>query len=175
MEVKEAVVYLSLGTNLGDKKHNLSFAIQSLKKEAGTVTHLSSIYESNAWGYDSGNNYYNCCIAITTSLTPHELLKVTEAIEQSMGRLKTTTYTDRVIDIDILFYDNLIIHEASLVIPHPQIEKRGFVLLPLNEIAPDLYHYKHFLTIAQLCQNQQQLSENYCVGGFKTEDIQRDY
>lgn len=175
MEVKEALVYLSLGSNLGDREHNLSVAIQLLTKKAGAVTQLSSIYESDAWGYDSDNNYYNCCIAIATFISPHELLKVTEAIEKAMGREKTATYTDRVIDIDILFYDDLVIEEASLIIPHPQLEKRSFVLLPLNEISPDLYHYKHFLTIAQLCQNQQQLGETYCVGGFKTEDLQRDY
>lgn len=171
MEVKEAVVYLSLGTNLGDRKHNLATAIKVLAKEAGIITHISSIYESNAWGYRSDNNYYNCCIAITTNLSPHQLIQATEAIEQSMGRLKTTLYTDRIIDIDILFYDDLIINGATLTIPHPHIAERGFVLLPLKEIAPDLYHYKHFLTIDQLCSNQQQLGETYRVDGFKTQDI----
>ncbi|MBX2949578.1 MAG: 2-amino-4-hydroxy-6-hydroxymethyldihydropteridine diphosphokinase [Crocinitomicaceae bacterium] len=171
MEIKAAVAYLSLGTNLGNRKHNLSVAIKTLAKEAGSITQVSSIYESKAWGYSSANNYYNCCIAITTPLSPHKLLEITQTIEQSMGRIKTAEYADRVIDIDILFYDNLIINETALKIPHPHLEKRGFVLLPLQEIAPDLCHYKHFLTIAQLCSNQQQLGETYRVDGFKTEDI----
>lgn len=150
MEKVEHLVYLSLGSNLGDRSENLIQSIRLMHEKLGTVTAISSFYESASWGYTSENKYLNCCIELKSELSPADFLAISKEIEQSMGRKKTTEYTDRSIDIDILFYGNLKIDNSDLKIPHPHIEKRAFVLLPLAEIAPDLYHHKHFLTIAQL-------------------------
>lgn len=150
MEKVAFTVYLSLGSNLGDRSENLIKAIRTIHEKLGQVTAISSFYESISWGYDSENNYLNCCIELKSNLFPEDFLELSKNIEQSMGRKKTLDYSDRTIDIDILFYGNLNIHEENLTIPHPFIEKRAFVLMPLAEIAPNLYHYKHFLTIAQL-------------------------
>lgn len=150
MEEVAHQVYLSLGSNLGNRMENLYSAIRKLHAAVGEIEQISSIYETKSWGYESENNYFNCCVRVTTSLTPQQLLEETKRIERSMGRIKTPDYSDRIVDIDILFYEMLVIKDELLEIPHPHIENRAFVLLPLAEIAPQLCHSKHFLTIEQL-------------------------
>lgn len=147
-----ALVYLGLGSNLGNKAANISTAIQKISLEAGDVVDASSLYASKPWGYDSENDFVNAVIAISTELTPEELMVKLQHIEQSMGRDKKSAsgYTDRIIDIDILLYDNRNIHIPGLTIPHKFMHKRDFVLTPLVEIAAAFVHPTLNKTMAEL-------------------------
>ena len=130
-------VYLSLGTNLGNRKHNIREAIEKIGEQIGVVERQSALYETKPWGFDSPNDFINACILVYTTLNPRQLLAATQHIEQEMGRrLKSVDgkYHDRIIDIDILLIDDLHIDEADLKIPHPLMEEREFVMQPLKEI-----------------------------------------
>ena len=133
--------YLGLGSNLGtDKAANLNLAITLINEQAGHVLACSSFIESEPWGFQSTNSFVNAVIAIDTPHTPHDLLRITQAIERNMGRTHKTinaNYTDRIIDIDILLYGEEVIHDDILTIPHPLIMQREFVYHPLFEIAPE--------------------------------------
>ena len=135
-------VYLGLGTNLGeDKAANLRQAVDMLHEQAGHVLACSTFIESEPWGFESANTFLNAVIAIDTPYTPHQLLAITQSIERAMGRTHKSingNYTDRIIDIDILLYDDIIIDTPELTIPHPLILQRDFVYRPLLEIAPQL-------------------------------------
>ncbi len=137
-----AFVYLGLGTNLGEKERNLNDAVITLGLEVGNVLRLSAFHASLPWGFKSENNFLNVVMLIETNLSPFELLNITQEIEKNLGRIKKSdvNYTDRIIDIDILLYDNLVIDQPGLKIPHPLLTERDFVLIPLAEIAPDLIH-----------------------------------
>lgn len=137
-----ALVYLGLGTNLGEKERNLNDAIISLSQEVGFVIRSSTFYASKPWGFESDNDFLNAVVLIDTNLTPFDVLSKTQEIEKSLGRTAKTIsgYSDRLIDIDILLYDNLIIDQPTLKIPHPLIAERDFVIIPLTEIAPELVH-----------------------------------
>jgi 2-amino-4-hydroxy-6-hydroxymethyldihydropteridine diphosphokinase len=137
-----ALVYLGLGTNLGEKERNLNDAIISLSQEVGFVIRSSIFYASKPWGFESDNDFLNAVVLVDTALTPFDVLSKTQEIEKSLGRTAKTinSYSDRLIDIDILLYDNLIIDQPTLKIPHPLIAERDFVIIPLSEIAPDLVH-----------------------------------
>jgi len=137
-----ALVYLGLGTNLGDKERNLNEAIAALSREVGEVLCQSVFYMSEPWGFTSDNNFLNAVVLMQTNESPFDVLGKTQQIERNMGRETKSTdeYLDRMMDIDILFYDNLIIDSPALKIPHPLIADRDFVLIPLVEIAPDLVH-----------------------------------
>lgn len=137
-----ALVYLGLGTNLGNKPMNLNFAEQSIQLEIGSILEVSSFYASKPWGFESVNDFLNEVMLIETDLSPLELLNKIKLIEKKMGRAINLDgkYHDRIIDIDILFYDNQIVRLPNLIIPHPMLEKRDFVLIPLSEIAPDFVH-----------------------------------
>ncbi|MBR3566052.1 MAG: 2-amino-4-hydroxy-6-hydroxymethyldihydropteridine diphosphokinase [Paludibacteraceae bacterium] len=131
------IVYLSLGTNLGDKERNLNCACSMLEQSVGKIMRRSSMIETEPWGYDSPNSYLNMCVKIETLLEPLQLLDATQEIERRMGRTEKTInkqYHDRIIDIDILYYDDLQINTERLTIPHPLIETRDFVLKPLKEV-----------------------------------------
>ena len=137
-----SLVYIGLGTNLGDKKNNLIDSINSLTNRVGEMQAQSSFFASKSWGYESENEFLNAVVLVETDLQPFELLKVTQEIESDLGRkIKSeNAYADRIIDIDILFYDNNIINHPSLIIPHPLIAQRIFVLEPMSEIANDFIH-----------------------------------
>lgn len=137
-----ALVYLGLGTNLGEKERNMNDAVGALSLEVGFVIRLSEFYVSKPWGFKSEHEFLNAVVLMETALTPFDLLDKTKEIERNLGRASktTTVYADRLIDIDILLYDNLIIDQPTLKIPHPLIAERDFVLIPLAEIAPDLVH-----------------------------------
>ena len=134
-----AVVYLGLGTNLGNKEDNLKKAIVFLD-DLGEIISISSFHRSKPWGFESENDFLNAVVSIETSFSPFELLAGTQEIEKKMGRTNKSNenYSDRVIDIDILFYDELILDTLELKIPHPLLQERDFVLIPLAEIAPNL-------------------------------------
>lgn len=138
-----AIVYLSLGTNLGRKEENLKTAVEKINKEIGEVTSLSSFYETAPWGFESNNSFLNAAVCVTTHHTPKEVLLLTQHIEQELGRTNKSTdgqYHDRIIDVDILLYDDLILDMPELKIPHPLMTERSFVMDPLREIAPELVY-----------------------------------
>ena len=147
-----AFIYLGLGTNLGDKVQNLNTAIQKIGIEIGDVWNVSAFYASKAWGYSSENNFLNAVILVSSQLTPPEVLTKTKQIEKKMGRTEKpdNKYHDRIIDIDIMMYDNLTISLPNLQIPHPWMHQRDFVLNPLEEIAPEMVHPVLNETIASL-------------------------
>lgn len=130
-------VYLGLGSNLGNRKAIMREAIEKINEKVGAVVRQSSFYETAPWGYESPNKFINACIRIDSPLAPHDLLETTQKIEHELGRVHKTSlnrYEDRIIDIDILLYDNLEISEPDLQIPHPLMYKRDFVMRPLKEI-----------------------------------------
>ena len=157
-------VYLSLGSDLGDRKKNISDAIELIKKKAGKVQKQSSFYESKPLGFKSDTLFYNICIEIETTLTPIELLKLLQKIELKLGRIKDPSakmYASRIIDIDILYYNQVIFMKEILMIPHPHIRERKFVLIPLEEIAPLFTDPKNHQTIEALldkCTDKSQLN-----------------
>lgn len=138
-------MFLLLGTNLGERLANLDAA----KKELNVLKE-SSVYVTAAWGKKDQPDFYNQVIEVSSELSPEEFLKTTQQIEQKLKREKKEKWGPRIIDIDILFDDNKIINTPDLIIPHPQIQKRRFTLVPLNEIAPDLIHPVLQKTISQL-------------------------
>jgi 2-amino-4-hydroxy-6-hydroxymethyldihydropteridine diphosphokinase len=144
-----SIVYLSLGTNVGQRHQNLERAIAGLG-EVMVVTAVSPIYQTPPWGLTDQPDFLNLCLAATTSLTPLDLLHFTQQLEKDLGRVKTARWGPRLIDIDILFYDNRILHSDKLVIPHPEIAQRAFVLIPLADIAPDLVHPQTGQTVAEM-------------------------
>ncbi len=138
-----AHVYLSLGTNLGNKKQNLHQAITEIEKRIGKCISLSSFYVTEPWGFSSGNSFLNAACQIETILSPFEILSETQAIEQKLGRTKKSVngiYNDRIIDIDLLLYDDLILNSPTLTLPHPLMTERRFVMEPLAEIVPEGIH-----------------------------------
>lgn len=117
-------------------------AIEALQSRVGELTAQSSIYVSPPWGYQSSNEYYNQVLIFETSLSPNRVLEYCLRIEQLLGRERKEdgNYTDRTIDIDMLFYDDLILEEKELIVPHPRMHLRKFCLLPLFEVCPDWIH-----------------------------------
>lgn len=134
-------VYLSLGSNLGNRKRLLHDAIGMIGEQVGCVERESSFIETEPWGFASLNKFLNCCVKVLTSLSPHQLLETTQHIEREMGRTQKSVdgqYHDRVIDIDILLYDRVSVNDDDLVIPHPLMHERPFVMVPLREINEDV-------------------------------------
>jgi 2-amino-4-hydroxy-6-hydroxymethyldihydropteridine diphosphokinase len=129
--------YLSLGTNLGDKENNLLSAISEIERRIGPVRAQSAFLATEPWGFDSQNTFLNAAIRIETKFSPLELLDETQQIERDLGRKHKSVngqYHDRIIDIDILLYDDLHISTPRLTIPHPHMHERDFVIIPLKEI-----------------------------------------
>ena len=151
------VIYLSLGSNLGDSISVINKAYDLINSTIGTIVSKSSVYTSKAWGFDSENQFYNSCIGVSTKKTPNDVLIISQNIEKQLGRSRKTSdtnnYSDRVIDIDILIYGKTILSTRDLTIPHPLLHHRNFVLVPLTEIAPHLIHPKLSLTIEQILEN----------------------
>ena len=132
-------IYLSLGTNLGNRERNLQAAIAALAP-AVRVLAASSVYETAPWGFDDQPDFLNQVIQAETDLSPTELLRFLKDLESELGRQPTFRYGPRLIDLDILFYDDLILNTPELTIPHPRLHERAFVLVPLAEIAAELVH-----------------------------------
>jgi 2-amino-4-hydroxy-6-hydroxymethyldihydropteridine diphosphokinase len=132
-------VYIALGTNLGDRRANLRAAIRSLPPKV-IVMAESHIYETPPWGYEDQPAFLNMVVKAQTDLEPEPLLAYLKQIEVELGREQNFRWGPRLIDLDILFYDDLVIDSASLMIPHPRLHERAFVLVPLKDIAPDLLH-----------------------------------
>lgn len=149
-------VYIGLGSNMGNRKENLAKAMQSIQSELNaTNLQISSIIESEPWGFESTQQFLNMCVRLETNLRPREILETLKSIEKQLGRTPSHTigYTSRIIDLDILLYNQEIIEEWNLTIPHPHLHVRDFVLIPLHEIAPNEIHPKMQQTIDHLLKN----------------------
>ena len=137
-----AKAYLLLGGNIGNREVYMTIAREKVSRLIGKIERSSSVYETEPWGFNDNNPFLNQVIVSLTSLEPREIMKIIRNIEESLGRVrgKKDHYTARTIDIDILFYDNIVINDHDLVIPHPRLHERRFVLQPLVEIEPELIH-----------------------------------
>jgi len=156
-----AIVYLSLGSNLGNRRGQLIIASAKIAERAGDILALSDFYETAPWGFQSQYPFLNIAVKLETALSPFDLLAVTQQIERELGRTAKTlnsSYQDRLIDIDILLYDNLILDIPELTLPHPLMHKRLFVLEPLTEIAPKLNHPVMNRSIADLLSDLEKQS-----------------
>ena len=132
-------VYLGLGSNIGNRKRMIAQAIENINKQVGVVVRQSALYETKPWGFESPNDFINAAICCETELAPRALMRKLQSIEQQMGRVGKTIgeqYQYRVIDIDILLYDDIKVNEPDLKIPHPYMREREFVMIPLKEIFP---------------------------------------
>jgi 2-amino-4-hydroxy-6-hydroxymethyldihydropteridine diphosphokinase len=132
--------YLLIGGNMGDRNKNLNEAIDFIARECGSVIKSSSIYETAAWGKTDQPDFLNQCLLIQTSLSAPDLMKQLLKIEEKMGRKRKEKNDPRIIDIDILFFNDEVLQTEFLTLPHPQIQNRRFALVPLKEIAPNLVH-----------------------------------
>jgi 2-amino-4-hydroxy-6-hydroxymethyldihydropteridine diphosphokinase len=152
-------VYLLLGSNEGNRKENLALAIKQIKGY-GKIIAQSSIYETEAWGLKEQNHFLNQALQIETSLSAGGLLDVLKVIEKEIGRLPSIKWGPRVIDIDILFYEDAIIDLPQIKIPHSYLHERRFTLVPLNEIAPDFIHpllNKKVKDLLKVCKDKGQV------------------
>ena len=145
-------LYLGLGSNLGDRKKNITGATTICGALIGALESLSSLYETEPWGFSSPNKFLNAVICLETDKDPGLCLALIKGIEREMGRVYSheAGYEDRIIDIDILLYDDLILQTGTLSIPHPRMGERDFVLRPLTEIAPELRHPVSGLKIEEM-------------------------
>ncbi len=159
MEVKKIEpkkVHLSIGTNLGDRLGNLKQACRQIGNEIGEIIAISSVYETDPVGFESSDLFYNICISVMTSLSPMQLLGQTQKIELSMGRARKSLlgqYSNRIIDIDIVLMEDLILDTSTLTIPHPFFSERIFVLKPLDEIGSCIVNPVNGLSVSKLLRN----------------------
>ncbi len=142
--------YLLIGGNMGDRLANLEMAKLAIQKEIGPILINSSIYETAAWGKEDQPAFFNQALIIETNLIANDLMMTLLAVEKNMGRIRQQPLGPRTIDLDIIFFNDQIIQTENVTIPHPQMQKRNFVLTPLNEIAPDYIHPILKRSIAQL-------------------------
>jgi 2-amino-4-hydroxy-6-hydroxymethyldihydropteridine diphosphokinase len=133
------IVYLGLGSNLGDRRANLAEAVSRFP-EALHLRRASALYETEPWGYTDQPKFLNQVVEAETNLTPTDLLETIKAIEEALGREVNFRYGPRLIDIDILFYNDLVWQTDTLTVPHPNLHERPFVLIPMAELAPDFRH-----------------------------------
>ncbi len=168
------MVYLSLGSNMGDKPNNLQDAVFAIHKNVGDVLRISPVYQSSSWGFDA-DDFLNICISLETELPPQELLGSLLKIEKQLGRVRSQEdgYQARTLDIDILYYEREAFFTDNLIIPHPELPFRKFVLKPLSDIAPQFYHpvlQKDSRNLLQECSDKCQLEKmHYCLYKNRTE------
>lgn len=156
-------VYLLLGSNMGNSEQMLTVATNMIEKNIGKLTKSSSIYRTAAWGNEDQPDFLNQIIIISSSLSSSNTLKEMFVIEKEMGRVRTTKNAARVIDIDMLFFNDEIIQTETLTVPHPQIQNRRFVLVPLAEIALDFIHpllKKSSIELLSICSDKLNVQKN---------------
>ncbi len=147
-------IFLSLGSNVGNRQSNLSNCIGRLSEISGlSIVNLSSIYETEPVGFENQDMFLNIVLEITYKGTPVELLKSVKNIENKMGRKTSLQWGPRIIDVDILYFNDIVIESATITIPHPEIQNRRFVLEPLAEIAPDFQCPNSFYSVRELFDN----------------------
>ena len=160
-------VFLLIGGNMGDRLQNLHQAIAQLSATCGPVLQQSAVYETAAWGKTDQAAFLNQALLLTTSLTPQELITTILSVEEQLGRRRMERNGPRVIDIDIIFYNDLVMQEPHLTIPHPQLQNRRFVLVPLQEIAPAFVHPVLHKTIDELLK---ECKDELAVAIFRNEE-----
>lgn len=148
-----AVIYIGIGSNLGNRKSNCEAALRLLQDSGLRITRRSSMTETEPWGRTGQPRFINMAVEAGTALSPHELLALLKHIERDMGRETAERWGPRVIDLDILLYDSLVLDSDSLVIPHPFMHERPFVLEPLVEIRPGLVHPVLGKTVSELLKD----------------------
>jgi 2-amino-4-hydroxy-6-hydroxymethyldihydropteridine diphosphokinase len=145
------LVFLSLGSNKGNRLHTMARACKEISIKAGEIAALSSMYETEPWGFQADQNFFNLVVSIETQLEPNTLIRALLNIETLLGRQRQPGgFQSREIDIDILFYDNRVMMNNELQIPHPRLHQRMFVLKPLDELAPDFVHPVFGKAVSQL-------------------------
>lgn len=159
-------VFLLIGGNIGDRLQNLHQAIALLSATCGPVIQQSAVYETAAWGKTDQAAFLNQALLLTTSLTPQELITTILSVEEQLGRRRMEKNGPRVIDIDIIFYNDLVMQVPNLTIPHPQLQNRRFVLVPLQEVAPAFVHPVFLKTITELLED---CKDNLAVKKFTSE------
>lgn len=162
---REHLTYLLLGSNLGQRQHILQVSIELIELHVGKIIGQSSLYETEPWGFKSNHLFLNQVVVVKTILSPEDLLKKSQEIEQQLGRTNKTKagYLSRTIDIDILFYEDQIINHQHLIVPHPQLHKRRFTLSPLAEIAPEFEHpvlKKKIYELMKQCNDPQKVTRS---------------
>ncbi|MDA8106255.1 MAG: 2-amino-4-hydroxy-6-hydroxymethyldihydropteridine diphosphokinase [Nitrospiraceae bacterium] len=135
-----SIAYIGIGSNVGNRRYHCLKAVELLEQNGQKVSKISSLYETEPWGVKDQPPFINMAVEIETAFPPKKLLGLLKKIEKKMGRKKTVRWGPRVIDLDILFYDDLTVNDDDLVIPHPFMHIRAFVLEPLSEIAPEIVH-----------------------------------
>lgn len=143
-------VWIALGSNMGNGRKNLDEAVENMNKNGVKVEKISTYIETEPYGYTEQDNFVNAVCIAETELSPRELLKTLLAIELEMGRVRLIRWGPRIIDLDILFYEDLIIDEEDLKVPHIEIQKRSFVLEPMDEISPEKVHPVFKKTVHEL-------------------------
>lgn len=143
-------VWIALGSNMGDGRKNLDEAVENMNKNGVKVEKISTYIETEPYGYTEQDNFVNAVCIAETELSPRELLKTLLTIELEMGRVRLIRWGPRIIDLDILFYEDLIIDEEDLKVPHIEIQKRSFVLEPMDEISPEKVHPVFKKTVHEL-------------------------
>ncbi|MBI5903708.1 MAG: 2-amino-4-hydroxy-6-hydroxymethyldihydropteridine diphosphokinase [Deltaproteobacteria bacterium] len=144
-------VYIAIGSNLGHRAANCARAVELIGRLKDTeVVGKSSLYETEPWGISDQGRFINAAVEVRTSLEPEELFRALKSIEAGMGRKDAGRWGPRIIDLDIIFYGDMVVEKEGLTIPHPRLQERAFVLVPLNEIAPDLIHPVLKKTVSEL-------------------------
>ncbi len=164
MQLDSGCAYLLLGSNLGDRKDNLERAVTEIGKQVGNVFVKSNIYETEPWGNTNQPGFLNQAIGIKTKLSPQGLLLALLNIEKDLGRVRLEKWGQRLIDIDIIFYDQQVIDEPNLKVPHPLMHERRFVLVPLAEVAGNVSHPILKQKVSGILLN---LSDDLLVSEFK--------
>ena len=159
------IVFLQLGSNLGDREMLLQDAIVAIEERVGGVIKISKVYESTPWRVEGQENYLNQILKVKTELQADDVLLIILDIEKNLGRLRLEKWGERLIDIDIIFYNDSIIETAELCVPHKHMHERMFVLTPLHNIAPEMVHPKYNKTIDELLQlcTDTELVKEYAV------------
>lgn len=162
---------VSVGSNIGDGIHNIQQAYKSIQAEIGEIKLFSSFYESTPWGFEAEQNFVNSVIVLHTHLSSKELLKNLKKIEQQMGRVKHSdgNYHSRIIDLDVVDFDGVVINENDLIVPHPRMLERCFVLQPLLEILPNYRHPLYPTKDLQNCVQELECSSNLKLITLKDE------
>lgn len=153
-------VYIQLGSNIGERESFITKSMHKVEDDIGKIITASSIFETTAWGNENQNNFLNSVIEIKTPFDAFTILQKSQEIENNLGRKRSDKWGERTIDIDILFYNNKIINTKELTVPHPLIQKRKFVLVPLSEIAPNYMHpilKKNISTLLSECKDTQKV------------------
>lgn len=146
-------VFLGLGTNMGNRRKNLNDAVSGINEQIGEVVKISSVYETEPWGFKSDSQFLNTVIKVETGLNPTAVLEAIRRIELFLGRVRSgNQYSSRIIDIDILFFEDRVIDSDDLKVPHPKLQERKFVLVPLCEIEPEKVHPVLNKTLAYLLE-----------------------